>query len=144
MHNAIEPFDRKLKTGEYYIDEIYITKYKTSNNEPVTIEAGFYARNLIDFILDKMYISPEDIKYQLVADRSIKHDAFEGYIKYVFDNFDEKKAKKIANQYIGYLGTKYDKSSQGFTTTSYQTACALWTEAAENNINVSINNMDNI
>ena len=55
MHNAIEPFDRKLKTEEYYIDEIYITQYKNSNNEPITIEAGFYARNLIDFLLDKMY-----------------------------------------------------------------------------------------
>ena len=55
MHNAIEPFDRKLKTGKYYIDEIYITKYKIPNTEPITIGAGFYARNLIDFLLDKIY-----------------------------------------------------------------------------------------
>ena len=33
----------------------------------------------------------------------------------------------MANQFIGYLGTKYDKSSKGFTSTSYDTACAVWT-----------------
>ena len=77
-----------------------------------------------------------------MADKSIKHDAFKGYIKYVFDNFDETTAKKLANQFIGYLRTKYGKSSKGFTSTSYETVCAVWTEALENNEKVTIHKED--
>ena len=133
IHNTKEKFDGKLKTGEYYINETYIKKYKTCENEPIIIEAGFYGRNLIDYLIEHKFIKMSDIKYQIVADKSIKHDAFIGYVKYVFDNFDESTAKKLANQFIGYLGTKYDKSSKGFTSTSYDTACAVWNEALENN-----------
>ena len=143
IHNTIEKFDGKLKTGEYYINETYIKKYKTCENEPIIIEAGFYGRNLIDYLIEHKFIKMSDIKYQIVADKSIKHDAFIGYVKYVFDNFDESTAKKLTNQFIGYLGTKYDKSSKGFTSTSYDTACAVWTEALENNEKVTIHRHDN-
>ena len=142
IHNTITKFDGELKTGEYYINETYIHKYRTLNDEPIIIEAAFYGRNLIDYLLKHKFIQSSDIKYQLVADKSIKHDAFQGYVKYVFDNFDEKTVKKLANQFIGYLGTKYDKSSKGFTSTSYDTACAVWTEAMENNEKVSIHKED--
>ena len=143
IHNTKEKFDGKLKTGEYYINETYIKKYKTCENEPIIIEAGFYGRNLIDYLIEHKFIKMSDIKYQIVADKSIKHDAFIGYVKYVFDNFDESTAKKLTNQFIGYLGTKYDKSSKGFTSTSYDTACAVWTEALENNEKVAIHRHDN-
>ena len=125
IHNTIHKFVGELKTGEYYINETHIDEYKTANNEPITIEAGFYGRNLIDYLLKHKYITLSDIKHQLVADKSINRDAFKGYIKYAFDNIDESTAKKLANQFIGYLGTKYDKSSKGFTSTSYDTACAV-------------------
>ena len=125
-----------------YINETHINKYKTTNNDPIIIEAGFYGRNLIDYLLKHKFITLSDIKHQLVADKSIKCDAFKGYIKYVFDNFDESTAKKLANQFIGYLGTKYDKSSKGFTSTSYDTACTVWTESLENNEKVSIHKED--
>ena len=138
IHNKIEPFDGKLKVGEYYIHETTITSFKTSNNEPIRVEAGFYNRALIDYLIQKRRIKLEDIKYQLVADKSIKHDAFVGYLKYVFDNFEESVAKAMSNQFIGYLGTKYDKSSKGFTTISHETACAVWTEAAETGEKVTI------
>ena len=49
IYNTIEKFYGKLKTGEYYINETYIKKYKTCENEPITIEAGFYGRNLMDY-----------------------------------------------------------------------------------------------
>ena len=142
IHNKITKFDGKLKTGEYYINETLIKKYRTLNNDPIIIKAGFYGRNLIDYLLKNKFITLQDIKLQLVTDKSIKHDSFKGYIKYVFDNFDEANAKKLANQFIGYLGTKYDKSSKGFTSTSYDTACAVWTEALENNEKVSIHKED--
>ena len=142
IHNTISEFDGELKTGEYYINETYINKYRTLNNDPIIIDAGFYGRNLIDNLLKQKFIKLTDIKYQLVADRSIKHEAFKGYIKYIFDNFEEATAKKLANQFIGYLGTKYEKSSKGFTLTSYDTACAVWTEPLENNEKVSIHKED--
>ena len=68
-----------------------------------------------------------------MADKSIKHDAFKGYIKYVFSNFDETTAKKLANQFIRY---------KGFTSTSHETTCAVWTEGLENNEKVSIHKED--
>ena len=142
IYNTINKFDGELKTGVYYINETHIDKYKTTNNEPIIIEAGFYGTDLIDYLLKHKYITLSDIKHQLVTDKSITRDAFKGYIKYVFDNFDKSTAKKLANQLIGHLGTKYDKSSKGFTSTSYDTACAVWTEALENNEKMSIHKDD--
>ena len=52
IHKTIHKFDGELKTGEYYINETHIDKYKTTNNEPIIIEAGFYRRNLIDYLLN--------------------------------------------------------------------------------------------
>ena len=71
IHNTINKFNRELKTGEYYINKTNIDKYKTGNNEPIIIEAGFYGRNLIDYLLKHKYITLSDIKHQLVADKSI-------------------------------------------------------------------------
>ena len=113
IHNTITEFDGSLKTGEYYINETYLKNYKTANNDPIIIEAGFHGRNFIDYVLKHKLITLQDIKYQPLADKSIKHDTFKGYIKYVFDNFDETTVKKLANNFIAYLGTKYDKSSKG-------------------------------
>ena len=52
IHNTIHKFDGELKTGEYCINETHIDKYKTTNNEPIIIEAGFYGRNLIKYLLN--------------------------------------------------------------------------------------------
>ena len=48
----------------------------------------------------------------------------------------------MANQFFGYLGTKYDKSSKAISSTSYDTDCAAWTEALENNEKVGIHKED--
>ena len=94
IRNTVHKFDGELKTREYYINKTHIDKYKTANNEPITIEAGFYGRNLIDYQLKHKYITLSDIKHQPVADKSITHDAFKRYMKYIFDNF-ELTAKKV-------------------------------------------------
>ena len=57
IHNTIQEFDGKLNTGEYYINKTYIDKYNTINNEPIIIEAGFYGRNLIDYLLTHKFIT---------------------------------------------------------------------------------------
>ena len=69
IQNKIRKFDKKLKTGEHYIDETLIKKYRTSNNDPIIIEARFYGRNLIDYLLKKKFITFQDIKLQLVTDK---------------------------------------------------------------------------
>ena len=92
--NTTNKFNGELETGEYYINKTHIDKYKTANNEPIIIKAGFYGRNRIDYLLKHNYITPSDIKHQLVTDKSINRDAFKGYIKYVFYNFAESTAKK--------------------------------------------------
>ena len=79
IHNTINKFNRELKTGEYYINKTNIDKYKTGNNEPIIIEAGFYGRNLIDYLLKHKYITLSGIKHQLIANKSINHYAFRVY-----------------------------------------------------------------
>ena len=83
----------------------------TAKGNGVRIEEDFYGRNLIDHPVKEGLINTYKIKYQLVADRSLRHDALAGYMVYLFDNFDEKTAKMLAYKFIGSLGTKYDKSS---------------------------------
>ena len=63
IHNTITKFDRELKTGEYYINETYIHTYRTLNDKPIIIEAAFYGRNLIDYLLEHKFIQLSDIKY---------------------------------------------------------------------------------
>ena len=69
---------------------------------------------------------------------------FSEYIKYIFDNFDEKEAKKLANSFIGELRRKYNKRNQGFTCTEYDTAMACWTSAMVEKRNVTIDHYNNI
>ena len=43
------------------------------------------------------------IKYKIVTKKALKPDTFSGFFKYIFDNFPEGEAKKIANSFIGDL-----------------------------------------
>ena len=62
----------QLKIGEYYIDELHIKKYKTYNNEPIHIESGFYSCELILYLLKMKFITIQNIKYQILAERSLE------------------------------------------------------------------------
>ena len=59
-------------------------------------------------------------------------------MEYIFDNFKEGEAKKLANSFIGELRRKYNKISQGFTFTEYDTAMCCWTAAMAQNSNVTV------
>lgn len=48
------------------------------------------------------------IKYKLLSNRALKPNTFSKFIRYIFDNFSENEAKKMANSFIGDLGRKYN------------------------------------
>ena len=124
IHDVIEPFGCKSdlrNCGEFYIDETILNNY----GNPIKIEAGFYSSNLISFMVDTLNMPVSQIKYKIVTKKALKPDTFSGFIKYIFDNFPESEAKKIANSFTGELGRRFDKVNHGFTCTDYDTAKAL-------------------
>ena len=126
--DTIEPFNCKSDLrlcGEFYVDETILYNYKI----PLKIEAGFYSSNLISYLVETLHMPVSQIKYKIVTKRALKPDTFREFIKYIFDNFPESEAKKIAVSYIGELGRKYNKTNHGFTCTDYETAMCCWTSA---------------
>ena len=112
IHDTIEPFNCKSDLrlcGEFYIDETILYNYGT----PIKIESGFYSSNLISYLVDTLPMPVNQIKYKIVTKRALKPDTFREFIKYIFDNFPESEAKKIANSFIGELGRKYNKTNHG-------------------------------
>ena len=143
IHDTVEQFFCKndlRQCGEFYIDETILNNYGT----PLKIEAGFYSSNLISYLVDNLNMSLSKIKYKIVSKRALKPDTFRSYIKYIFDNFSESEAKKLANSFIGELGRKYNKINHGFTCTDYDTAMCCWTRAMADKRNVTIDHYNNI
>ena len=143
IHDVIEPFYCKSdlrQCGEFYIDETVLYNY----GNPIKIEAGFYSSNLISYLVDELNMPTKQIKYKIVTKKALKPDTCREYFKYLFDNFSEGEAKRLANSFIGHLGMKYDKTNQGFTCTSYDTACCCWTAAMAEGKNVTVENFDEI
>ena len=79
----------------------------------IKIESGFYSSILILYLVDYLNMPLSQIKYKIVTKKALKPDTFKSFIKFVFDNFDEKEAKILANSFIGQLGTKYSRSNKG-------------------------------
>ena len=137
IHDVVEPFNCKnylRLCGEFYIDDIVLYNY--SKNSPIKIEAGFYSGNLVTYLVDVLNMDVKKIKYKI--------DTFKVFVKYIFDNFEEKQAKMMCNSFIGELGRKYNKMNQGFTCASYDTAMCCWTRAMSENRNFTIDHYNNI
>lgn len=79
-----------------------------------------------------------NIKYKLVARHSLKADTFKEFMLYLFNNFSEKSAKKMANSFIGDLGRKYNKTDYSFTCTELQTCQDVWTQVLADKKNIAI------
>lgn len=73
---------------------------------------------------------PSNIKYKIITNRALRPDTF--------NNFEEKQAKLLANNYIGMLGVKYKKTNNGFTCTDFETAINMWTGLLNENLNISV------
>lgn len=91
-------------------------------------QAGFYSSNLLSYLVEGLNIPLKYIKYMIITKRALKPNTLSKFIEYLFDNFPEKQGKKLANSFVGELGTKYSKLNQGFTRTEYDTAMC-WTKA---------------
>ena len=141
IHDVIEPFNNNLQQcGEFYIDETILNNY----SNPIKIEAGFYSSNLILYLVNELNMPLSQIKYQIISKRALKPNTFSEYIKYVFDNFSENEAKKIANSFIGDLGRKYNKTNQGFCCTDWETATACWTSGMAEGKNITVDYYNNL
>lgn len=83
-------------------------------------------------------MSIETIKQYIKTKKGIKLETFSKFIQYIFDNFPESEAKKLANSFTGDLGRRYNKTNHGFTCTEYDTAIACWTSGLSEGKNVII------
>ena len=99
------------KTGEFYIDEVVLDKY----GYDLKIEAKFYSSNLVKYLVYVLKMDPSNIKYKLITCKALKPDTFKSFIEYVFDNF------------VGDVGTKYNKINHGFTCRDYETVMNICT-----------------
>ena len=143
IHDVIEPFGCKRdlrKWGEFYIDETILYNY----GSPIVIEAGFYSSNLISYLVEELNMPTKQIKYKITTKKALKPDTFKAYFKFIFDNFPENEAKRLANSFIGHFGMKYDKTNQGFTCTSHETALCCWTLARAEGKNVTVEEFNGI
>ena len=69
---------------------------------------------------------------------------FKSFIEYVFNNFPESEAKKLANSFIENLVSKYSRTNHGFTCTDYDTAMCCWTRAMADKRNVRVDHYNDI
>ena len=121
IHDVIEPFGCKndlKRYGEFYLIETVLENFGRS----IKIEAGFYLNNLVFYLVDTLNMPLTQIKYKIVTRRALKPDTFKKFMEYLFNEFPEAEAKRLANSFIGELGRKYNRTNMGFTCTEYDTA----------------------
>ena len=143
IHDEIEPFECKndlLQCGEFYLEETVLENF----GSPIKIEAGFYSKNLVFYLVNTLKMPIKQIKYKITTKRTLKPDTFKSFMVYLFSKFPEAEAKRLANSFIGDLGRKYNRTNTGFTCTEYETAMCCWTRAMSENRNVTINNFNDI
>ena len=143
IHDIIEPFGCKNDLrlcGEFYLDETILENY----GSPIKLEAGFYSSNLVFYLVDTLNMPTSQIKYKITTKKALKPDTFKNLIKYIFDEFPESEAKRLANSFIGELGRKYNKTNIGFTCTDYDTAMCCWTRGMADGRNVTIDHYNDV
>ena len=126
--------------GEFYIDS-WTTKYFGVSLKK---EAGFYHVSLIDFLVYELNMPVSNIKYKLIAHHGIKAQTFKDFMLYIFNNFSESEAKKMANSFIGELGRKYNRTDYGFPCQDLQTCQDIWTQGLNDGKNVTIDKFEDV
>eukprot|EP00760_Papus_ankaliazontas_P003487 PhM_4_TR11616/c3_g1_i8/m.9731 len=140
IHDKVEEFfdHYEIVDGEYFIENNIMLPFKTYNKEPIQIPQGIFSKKAILFFLEKELISKKDIKYFIKAKQTLKADTFKYFIEYIFKTFDENEAKKLANMFIGFLGTKFNKSLFGYMTSSIEDCLSSWCESESETLNCSV------
>ena len=83
-----------------------------------------------------------NIKRKLIAKHGIKADTIKDLMLYLFKNFPEKQAKKMANSFIG--DRKYNRTDYGFTCQDLQTCQDVWTQGTLDGKNVTIDKFEDM
>ena len=145
IHDTLEIYKgEELCCAEYFIEKNIIVPLKTANGLPIIIPAGMFTRSAVEKLMYRELITKADIKYVLKARQTLKADAFKEFMLYLFNTYPEATAKKMANQFIGFLGTKYNKTNYGYMTSSIDDCLASWSEGVEQNIKVNINKLETV
>ena len=66
-------------------------------NCDLKIESDFYSNSIVKYLVQVLNMNPSNIKYKITTSHTLKPFAFKSFIKYIFDNFEEKQAKLQAN-----------------------------------------------
>ena len=139
IHDIIEPFDGYAdlcKNGEFYINKTVIKTFGV----PLKLEAGFYSRNLVLYLVDVLNMPIKKIKWKITTKRALAGNTFRNLMIYIFKTFPENQAKKLANSFIGELGRKYLRTDHGFACRDMDTAQYIWTSALAEKRNITIDN----
>lgn len=126
--------------GELYIDETQIKVFSAI----ITIEAGFYSGDLIEYLVEAFQMPTRNIKWEITTKKALKQETFRDYIKYPFDTFSEAEAKTLSNSFIGELGRKYTRTNRGFTCRDIDTVQCSWTVGLAERKNITINNYNDL
>jgi hypothetical protein len=144
--NIFQQFDEpKIFNTKYPLiaGEYYINKQISLCDGLMLYPNGYYPLVFVKYLLDKQAITKKDITYYIPAKQYIKADAFKTFVEHVYENYDEHDAKKIINNFIGDLGTRFIKSDKGCITSSLDIACSiLLQEKGKDRTNVYIDSLN--
>lgn len=115
--DQVQQFNGVLnKKGYYYIGKVKNYNLLRCGNKFINYQMTSLA------LADKL-ITENDIKYQIIASKSLPAQYFTEFINYIYSNFNEKQAKYYINSLIGYLGKTNTSSEKHLFTTSKVEAC---------------------
>lgn len=79
MHDIIESFKRFTvlqHNGEFYIDETMINNFGV----PLKLEAGFYSRNLVLYLVNDLKMAVSKIKWKITTKRALAANTFRNFM----------------------------------------------------------------
>lgn len=79
IHDIIEPFKSFTElqhNGEFYIDETMINNFGV----PLKLEAGFYSRNLVLYLVNDLKMAISKIKWKITTKRALAANTFRNFM----------------------------------------------------------------
>ena len=114
--NSVKSYSKCKNNKKIFTDKNYRAKNKQPTQVALSLQiywtadknkAGFYSKSFVSNLVNSLHTIFNQIKYKIIAKKALRSDAFTEFILYVFDNFPEKKAKKMTNSFVGELRRKY-------------------------------------
>lgn len=113
--------------GEYYVKNCHISQIQGSAR-PFLLPSAVYGANLINKLIDRKYISEDDIIYTFRPSYIVRRDIYKDFIEFCYKNFDKSVAKSLVNSYTGTLNTIYNKQYNGAIVSDTYMAMAMINE----------------